>query len=777
MKKRISPDGVRFVPDAIVERSIGSGERTNAESSPLPGESATDVVAADGGSRASAMGHETARRQAADAMGSGVPRRLRTVSKQVIVPTSLQITGDPTIALDHSRVSVRLLHDDQALKIPAVFINRFVLGQKSEFLQGQSAPLRTIEDAARVISVPDFTADYLQKALSSDPNSTYDDILCSRILLDSHFRDEFKRLWTTAADAITQPSPSRDSGLAKANAKELSAAQVLLGAPTFHTPTDIRRINVHDSVPEGFTAVDWSWVSDWCDVVRNEWRLAVPATLHLPRLTSQGLVLKSSRDTVTWRLASKVLLASLARRCTSAQQFHNAQMRIGEVWKRHGYEDVAYDFAQNVRRQATRKDEPVTTGNCTSFSDLRWLGVSHYEQSRNRGVFMAPEMVKVLYKGMADGLKLGMMYHSRTFTVVPDQSLRHQLLITKALRALPNGGVDDHGDQIGFCDLSSYDTTVHRGFFDVFYERGLPHLFPEQAALIDESIMRRARVIAPISWGRSAIAAISTGGWCTLSGESFVTVKNNFCHVICYLQSLSEYLKCSPLDIWRRLEDPNDNTMELQLLGDDCMRYFGDDLAVYDYVDKRLTDFGLSCGRELAPAFLKKQCVSDAGTLRGITGSLMKNRFSEYGVKHPAVLTMGLCDTWRLVPSCDRDAVRPLWQLIGQLGMPGIDPTSCPDSVLKERVIPAVAEYAAASAAKARAVQNDLERMFYSNGEQLPDYLESLWGSLQYDPDEEAERLGIRALSYDELLDVVVRAQEFILSNDGKCPELDMFLK
>lgn len=668
-----------------------------------------------------------------------------------------------------------ILLADNYQRLACSFINREILGQPVELTGDVDGAVETLHECSQIVQVPDFLADYLRSALETDVNEVYNDLLTTKLLVDSKYAMEFADLWRSAKNCITSAS-GRDPGLAAANAKELATAQVLFGAPLFHTPLSLSKHQKYDDAPPAFRSADWSFVRDWARLMIERNDLRCDAHVSLPRLTSQGAILKSRRDTTEWRLTSKVLLAQLALKTDSAELYKRDNEAINRVFEGHGFFGLASAFVQGRRRQSTRKDEAVVTGNVSDFSQLRQTGVSHYLQGRARGIFMASERQKAFDKQRADSLKAALFHRTQSFNVEPDILTRRRIEIDAKVRAMTSAGVDANNEQLCYLDLSGFDTTQHIGFYDAYYDF-LEAAFPGERARIDRSLVRDSFILAPLSWGDSAIIASYNHGNSTLSGESYVTVKNNIVHMMANLRALADVLGRAPLDVWQMLEDPTNLDMQLHLHGDDCMRYFGDDPAIYDAVDARVTEFGLKVGRELAPAFLKKQVRSQSPVVYGITGSLMKNRFSEYGVQSPAVLTLGLYDTWCAVPPEDREAVKPLWRHIGKLGMPGIDPTSCSRAVIDSEVIPAVASYAAASAAKARSVQSLLERMYYSSGEILPDDLTELWGSLHYDPLVEGDRLGLSHLSHDELLAVIVSLQTWIIENEGNCPSPQLVSK
>lgn len=666
----------------------------------------------------------------------------------------------------------RMLEGGLWQRSPSFYITSQILRRECDLdVSGRVPVERPLRASASPFHLPEFLQRTLTSQFATDPRETLTDILCSNLLKNKSFATEFARVWGAAHTALITSSNERDPGLTRANAKELSASQVLLGAPIWHSPLSAETHAKFDRIPPGFASADWGFVREWGETLRNKHHVKRADRVSMPRLTNQGLVLKSSADPVHWRVFSKLLLARLAKYALDNDDFASIASSLGSLFTSHGFDDPTLHFSQGIRRQHTRKAEPICRPDAMSVDQIAQIGESHGIQGRVRGIFMPSEFLKTYFKYHADGLKEGLFHHTRSFSVEPAALLAHFQIIDAGARSFESCV---NGEQLCFSDLSGFDTTTHRGFFDVFYAF-LHSAFPNDVGRLDPAIIGSSDIICPTSWGpKCDIVRVPCGGWSTLSGESFVTVKNNIVHMAAILRALGDVLGSEPMDVWARLEDPNMPDFEIHLHGDDCMRFLGSDAALYDALDARLGDFGLGVGRETAPAFLKKQLRSDRNRLHGISGSLMRNRFSEYGVSEPCVLTLGLYDTWQSLPPEDRPACRDLWRLIGSLGTSGVDPTVCDWATIERDVLPAIADLASSSVGKAREVQSLLDRMYFSSGQVLPDRLDDLYGSLSYDPDNsEHDEFGVGALSANELLRLAELCQEHLFQTNGTAPSKD----
>lgn len=690
---------------------------------------------------------------------------------------SIDVTPPDAIAL--SAESLQILNDLSKCRLdpynlqssifhsPAYVVNS-CLGNPPEILTDEIAPPNSLADDSEMIHLPSYLVDFVQAPFLAKATEVCNDLLSMELLANKDFRDDFTSRWLSCRSALTDES-LRDPSLARANAKELDAAQLLCGALPGHTSMVNEAHAKHKTTPAGILEYSWDFASELGRVMRADFKEGWVDHVSLPRTTSQGIFLKSRSDTTDYRLFSKVILALLGSRCKTYAELRGFLDEQNALCQEFGFSPFADCFVQGIRRQASRKAEPVMAFNAESFDDLKVLGYTKHWQARWRGIMIVVEAVKAFFKAAADSVKHYIFYESYTFSVIPEKLLKKYQLIESHAYAMENHGVDPNGEQYCYVDLSAYDTSVCRYLYDRWYD-WLDAFCGADAKSDWRLLIQEMGIIAPIAPGRSAIIKVMDHGNSTPSGEPFVTDKNNIVHLLMYIAILSKLREMDPIEVWRRLEDPNDLDFTLHLHGDDCMRYFGPDPNIYDEIDKAMESFGVKVGRETAPAFLKKQNRSDHSRLYNITGSLMKNRFSEYGVSEPAILSIGLWDTWKLIPPEDREAAKPVWELISTLGYPGFDIFEASDEEAKKTLFPIVEQLSQGKDSKAKQVNRMLEHMYYSHGEYLDDDWDRLWGNLQYNVEEEGERLGLRDLSQRQLQSIILDVQRWLFTHDGACP-------
>lgn len=675
---------------------------------------------------------------------------------------SLKILGElSTCKLDPYNLQASILRS------PAYIVNSCI-GNPPEILYDETAPPNSLAEDSEMVRLPDYLIDFVQSPFLAKATEICNDLLSMQILSNDEFRHEFSSRWIACRKNLIDET-LRDPSLARANAKELEAAQLLCGALPGHTSMVNEAHAKHKVTPAGILDYDWSFASELGQFMRSQFKEGWVDHVSLPRTTSQGIFLKSKSDTTDYRLFSKVILALLGSRCKTYSELREFLDQQNALCEEFGYSPFADCFVQGIRRQASRKAEPVMAFNAESFADLKVLGYTKHWQARWRGIMIVVESVKAFFKAAADSVKHYIFYESYTFSVIPERLLKKYQLIERMSYAMENHGVDPQGEQYCYVDLSAYDTSVCKYLYDRWYD-WLDGFCGSEGKADWRQLIQEMGIIAPIAPGRSAVIKVMDNGNSTPSGEPFVTDKNNIVHLLMYIAILAKLRGLKPLDVWKRLEDPNDLEFTLHLHGDDCMRYFGDDPKVYDAIDAAMESFGVKVGRETAPAFLKKQNRSDRSRLYNITGSLMKNRFSEYGVSEPAILSIGLWDTWKLVPPEDRSAAKPVWELIATLGYPGFDVFNASDEEAKKTLFPIVEQLSQGKDSKAKQVNRMLEHMYYSHGEYLDDDWDRLWGNLQYNVEEEGERLGLRDLSQTQLQGIILDVQRWLFTHDGSCP-------
>lgn len=406
-----------------------------------------------------------------------------------------------------------------------------------------------------------------------------------------------------------------------ANAKEIKKRQLLVGSPLRHHNLSFGDHFVHADIPNYFLEQNWDWVPEAAQFFKAFTGLTRSYKYTLPIGTSQGFTLKTESDGPMWRTVSKGLLAALAKKTKSYNDFQKACTSIDGVFQSMGYAPIAKSYFLGLRRQHSVKEELVDDDELRHPNFNYSLDTSKGMQGRARGIFPPSEYAKAYYKPFSEGLKKALFHKTDICNVnqhfissklyfVTDQVLEHQIV---------EGSFGSSDGWYPFYDLSAYDTCTHKGASDI-YHVFLQHAF-EDFLKIEGEHFRDFDVIFPVGLVNSPmIAKQEIKGRSTQSGQSDVTVKNNIVHLLlashCISMALSKsvdesvqaYKSMSPLDVFKQLISGNGKHayMTAMMHGDDSAILFSYSKEDYKSFYDEMTKLGIKTGTEITGVYLKK---------------------------------------------------------------------------------------------------------------------------------------------------------------------------
>jgi len=638
--------------------------------------------------------------------------------------------------------------------------------------------LATLKEDKPVMRLPDWYAETLRSQFMRR-DVPEEDILFRRLQRDRTFKEKFFLYWGEIQAALNYEEFVRNKehyllvrkgdffSTDASSCKEISTSQVLFGSPIWHTAITHHSHYKFATIPRSFDAKDFNWISGLGDYLRDSKGCIRAEKLTLPRTTSQGCNLRAVGESPEFKFFVKVLKALIGVKASSFEEVEKVYQGWNSIYREFGYSEWAMSFNQGIRRQQTNKPEVIHTANeWDPYSHSPIIsGYSYACQGRVRGIFMVDELTKAFHKRYCDGLKACLFERTSCFATDPDEVTRKQFWMTNELRNL---GKDANGLHPGFLDLSEFDTRQHRGLYDAYYAC-VSACFPDFASREGTEHIAKFGVLAPITIGTdSPIIRHGIEGRSTLSGEPAVTVKNNILHLAMICTALARETGVHALQHAIDFIEGR-GKYHLLLHGDDCVRYFGDDLDLYDRIDAHMASFGMKVGREMGPFFLKKRAIS-ASKRVGLMGSLMKNRFSEYGVTEPAILLLGLYDTLQLMDSSSYQRCARLWDLISEYCTPFGRVSQLSWSFILSEIMPRIQELTKSNTGKAREVQEFLSRLYYAGGQDLPDDLIELYGAFDYDIEESGENIGIAHLQFDDLVTLSNKLIRLLCTSNGYDP-------
>lgn len=674
------------------------------------------------------------------------------------------------------------------------FINREILWRPCDANAGREAS-RGWHDT-RSVNLPDYLANALSANFRVKQDSLEEDLLMKHLFEDfraradlskgyAYFKKEFAKQRSTIYDVNSS--------------KELSKAQVLLGAPIGHTPLTSGSHFIYVSTPEGFNSFDWSWVAEAAKWFRSYTDATRSTTSSLPASTSQGMWLKTSADSTEWRVISKVLQAAMAMRCSNHADTSKVISSMDKVFEENGYQPVGLGFMQGIRRQQMAKSEPIDPEVYVQDSGPGSYNVTNGIQGRIRGIFIPNEFLKARFKKLSDGLKTALFERTECCKVDPAHLQARLSAATILTQQLNQSSVfHSHskmkdGDWLGFYDLDAFDTSTHSGFFDL-YNTFLEYVFPDSAA--DENMryfMGQASLFFPSSVNSGArIMEQSIKGRSTLSGQPDVTVKNNVVHILASTMAIAALRGLNPLDVFKMVLSGKNDSKDLLCAyhGDDAFVWLGDDPESYFQYQTHLKKMGLGLSWEKQPAYLKK-LSSDANIVisrRGkgfvdyngmrldcIPGSILKNRFGEYATKDELLYLASASDTYNLLsPKSNKDLemVNTMWSVflnsIKDHSLVPKDPKVLTDGSFRAALQKALSEHVSSGEIKSRDIRGYVDRLYYAGGQHMTDDIESMYGQISYDIDKSMATYNLHNSDLETLIECCSELQHAIFMNSGR---------
>lgn len=684
---------------------------------------------------------------------------------------------------------------------------------------------------SEISSVPPYIGRILSSPFQDSVKELNRDVL-AKFDFDSSGEEArvLKEAVNSLSNVFIQDLLSEDnSTLLKARAalslRELQKAQQLVGAPKLHTPLSLGGHFVYEDIPSGFSKHDWSWVSDAGRWFKEFTDLKRKPDYTLPLMTSQGLLLKGEKETTQIRVFAKALLSSIALDLGNMHAYRDWTEDFGNLFHKYGYDNIASSFYLGIRRQQARKSEPVTDPNSGEV-----IGQSMAYQGRIRGIFPAPEQIKVILKPLSEGLKKALFTKTSSCSVNTVDIARSLWDIT--YRTLDNGLFVLEEEDLGvkvqvrkwltFYDLGQFDTTQHEGWFLQVYLPFLRSAFDNFDDLEYPMTYFSDFLFPEGTRGRNVIKQ-QVLARSTMSGQPDVTVKNNVVHLIAMSKAISMITGDKPLDTFKKIV--TGDSIIAKVHGDDTMLWFSNKSEDYLSYKENMESFGLKIDFEMGPVYLKKtipflSCADGSYFRKGmdalskinkedpsaasqllygknkklapVIGSILKNRHGEYPIPFTLLLKMSLLDTYALLDGepefddCLRSYWNLLWDIQGQtssdLKISGayvfsLDSDKDDFLNLKKIIVRQVLELTSSNSEMATAARDYLERIYYSNlqdDEFLNDEdMIAIYGALEYNPVQEAEEFGLQSLTLEQKTLMAKTLQEYLIQNDGSWPVFD----
>lgn len=454
---------------------------------------------------------------------------------------------------------------------------------------------------------------------------------------------------------------------------EFDKRQVLFGVPfsynmlmeSFHSVH--RELDVLDTVDATDLITLKKTGQLFCNYLRDKNITPLePGNVRLPVGTSQGLLLKTRRDTPFFRGFSKFLLSLLASKCDSYDDLMNTIEKIGSPFSDRGFYNPYRDAFLGLRRMHMKsgKQEPL-------FRKKELIGHVKKSQGRIRAIFPFSEALKFWYKRLADPVKKHLFTQEGCFSVDAKIILKSQLLtynIAKRSESLLKYERTE-GEWLPHYDLSAYDSSTSFYLNQIYNDimRGLSGEYSRLwgDAHNDSGVLHLTEVNHFSENGKVGeyLYLDDVNGRSTLSGQADVTLKNNVIHFVIVASFLVRRYSLTDAQssvLIRDLITKGQTTLDGQLIilhlhGDDVFFYFSDTSEDYIEFQRYATSLGIKTGAESGPVYLKKIPTKDGSSLVGIPGSLFKNRLGEYAQKNWMTLALSLIDNetsekWDVLP-------------------------------------------------------------------------------------------------------------------------------
>lgn len=672
------------------------------------------------------------------------------------------------------------------LYLPAVMLTKDLTGHEPEFiddavdlqLAGESWALHS--DRLKRVVCPLWLEQVVRLPLDFRPNDMMADVLHKEFVSRSSFREAFSALWRGSYEEL---SCIENPYLREWTLKEMDNAMVLQGVPTLHTGFPQYPI-LNDEASE--LKKECFGDRDLIEAIAAYLR-KIGATrkqkLTLQRTTSPGLVFQVRRSTMYWKFMRNLIGAyTIAKRKLDAAWYYRVQRVMNMVFLSRGFSPLSDVMLQGCRHQCRRKPSPIQTANCVDPSDIKVLAWERYVQGKNRPIHMINIFTKTHHK-YAAGITSAITHESNVWATVPE---KRDVNTAKITQLAENAGMRlDTGETPCASDLEAYDTNQSWEMYQ-FYWRVLDATIGDVRNKEHAGAVAQCPVIFAPTWGRkTAIYAFHQAGGFETSGQVHVTPKNcviNFSARVWSIKKAYEDvlgIKYSYEDIINRFDKHIDDWY-IEILGDDHAEFFSSNMELVLYADKLMNSLGLKRGYEKVVTFLKLQAYSISGKKNFITGrentagpnigSYNKNVFSERPKKDWCVILAGIASKSAMIDFSKYPRTKELWNhILSKSPVKRVDDLPAAWSDIQSMLV----EYAKSAASNAAELNDLYNRMLIVDG-YTEEELEEVFGSLTFDPEEEASNNGIGDLSEKQMLVLSAALQAWILDNDGECPSQNL---
>jgi len=264
----------------------------------------------------------------------------------------------------------RIINDLIVGDHPIIRINR-ALGRNPRIVDDISVEHTTWMDTTDA-SLPDFLIDTMNRQFSIDDIKKTKDLVLKSLTIGDDVSGNLIALKehityvSAALDEIidnTDPnsigSVSFKRSQAFASKAELAKMQVLVNAPLFGHNLAGGGHPLFKDIPGGYDIDD-----EFSKKVGTMFQSICKGRFYeytVPALSSQGMTLKTKQDTPQFRVYAKAIMAAIASKTTSRDDYDKAIARMDEPFLERGYNGISNDFYLGMRRQGMRKDEIVSS--------------------------------------------------------------------------------------------------------------------------------------------------------------------------------------------------------------------------------------------------------------------------------------------------------------------------------------------------------------------------------------------------------------------------------
>lgn len=501
----------------------------------------------------------------------------------------------------------------------------------------------------------------VQERWYSDYKSSRDAILASPV----HDKDPLLRMWEDY------------------NKSEAKKSMLLFGVPfTYHMLMEGR----HSKYPDREQVMDDRMVRDFnhtmeivADVYIKLYGVQAqlqPSEVKLPIGTSQGILLRGTKDTPTSKAYYKFILSLYASKCKSRKDINELLDALDNEFMQRGFDKPSRSAMLGLRKMhiSRKKNEPFFDHGASSTT----YSTTKQTQGRVRAIFPFTEALKYWVKSYAEPIKYNLFHAEGCFAVDPTLIHKSQNAVREKLLTAPS--LMDHWRSTGECvvayDLHECDRTFHWQMNDAYVELFLKRVIKNGPIVVGEHHNDGDVIAIRGVRGhrtRPAVNAVfsdKVSGCSTLSGQADVTLKNNVIHFCLVVYTISVIHRLEPKEVVKLIEDLivkgmcklRNREYILHMHGDDVFLYLSDQLEDYKRFSEVLNSTGASSGFEDGLVYLKKMIVPSltGDRLIGIPGSLLKNRLGEYPQHTPITLILSICDAMKAATQSDHSHHRAL---------------------------------------------------------------------------------------------------------------------